>query len=64
MKVGGKVFAPLVYGDREASDIIHAAQAAKRLSKARNQQNWKMAAATTLNRRMLIGSPNSFRPPR
>lgn len=64
MKVGGKVMPPKLYDDEEASAIIHATMARKRLEKARTQDNWKLAAASATNRRMLIGAPRSFRPPR
>lgn len=64
MKVGGKVMPPRLYDDEEASAIIHAVGATKRLAKARKQDNWKLAAATATDRRMLIGSCRLFRTPR
>lgn len=44
-------------GDPEADAVLHRYYAAKKLSKARNTPQWKLAAAAAGNRRLLIGGP-------
>lgn len=60
----GKVLPKLLYGDPEASRIIHNAHAVSRLAKAIKNPKWKMARATATDKRVLIGNCHIFKAPK
>ena len=60
----GKIFPKQVYGDSEASDILHQYKAVRMLARARKRGDWKLAQAAASDRRLLIGRCKIYNAPR
>jgi hypothetical protein len=59
----GKIYPKMVYGDAEASDLLHQYKAARKLARARKRSDWQLAQATALDRRLIIGRSRVFNVP-
>lgn len=54
----GKVAPKNILGDVEADEILHAYKAAKKINYMRKHSDrWKLAAASSVDRFLLIGQP-------
>jgi hypothetical protein len=59
----GKIFPKRLYGDADASDLLHGYKAARKLARAKKRTDWQLAAATATDRRLIIGRCRVFNSP-